>query len=263
MDYTALSQDNDFQKWFKYQPLDAQIVRYAKDKSSIVAAGQKIMDVYNAFANAKQSFRSAGYENYGDLCGDNEISKLYTKYHFLMCAIMEYNTCRDLCLQVVWTYIQPSSLESLAQNLYRDTEKECNSETVHKKLNKLIEEGRTDLKPLKKLISKFENDKHITAVRDMCNYIKHRGTIHFDGLGDNLDKMLLTVNGQAARSLGRPSYKFSDVEDILWNYHQTFQKYLNQIIDMIIPEDYMDNKVTLEDYINILLELIRIQNKEG
>ena len=47
MDYTALSQDNDFQKWFKYQPLDAQIVRYAKDKSSIVAAGQKIMDVYN------------------------------------------------------------------------------------------------------------------------------------------------------------------------------------------------------------------------
>lgn len=46
MDYTALSQDNDFQKWFKYQPLDAQIVKYAKDKSSIIAAGQKIMDVY-------------------------------------------------------------------------------------------------------------------------------------------------------------------------------------------------------------------------
>ena len=42
MDYTALSQDNDFQKWFKYQPLDAQIVRYAKDKSFIIAAGQKI-----------------------------------------------------------------------------------------------------------------------------------------------------------------------------------------------------------------------------
>ena len=119
MDYTALSQDNDFQKWFKYQPLDAQIVRYAKDKSSIVAAGQKIMDVYNAFANAKQSFRSAGYENYGDLCGDNEISKLYTKYHFLMCAIMEYNTCKDLCLQVVWAYIQPSSLESLQMVRHR------------------------------------------------------------------------------------------------------------------------------------------------
>lgn len=83
MDYIALSQNNDFQKWFKYQPLDAQIVRYAKDRSSIIAVGHKIMDVYNAFANAKQSFRSAGYENYGDLCGDNEISKLYTKYLFL------------------------------------------------------------------------------------------------------------------------------------------------------------------------------------
>lgn len=263
MDYTALSQNNDFQEWFKYQPLDAQIVRYAKDKSSIVAAGQKIMDVYNAFANAKQSFRSAGYENYGDLCGDNEISKLYTKYHFLMCAIMEYNICRDLCLQVIWAYIQPSSLESLAQNLYRNTEKECNSETVHKGLKKLIKEGRTELQPLKKLLGKFENDKQITDVRDLCNYIKHRGTIHFDGLGDNLDKMLLTVNGQVVRSLGRPSYTFNEVEDILWNYHKTFQKYFNQIIDMIIPEDYMDNKVTLEDYIMILLELIRLQNKES
>ena len=91
-----------------------------------------------------------------------------------MCAIMEYNTCKDLCLQVVWAYIQPSSLESLAQNLYRNTEKECNSETVHKELKRLIKEGRTDLKPLKKLLGKFENDKYITDVRDMCNYIKHR-----------------------------------------------------------------------------------------
>ena len=103
------------------------------------------MDVYNAFANAKQSFRSAGYENYGNLCGDNEISKLYKKYHFLMCAIMEYNTCKDLSLQIVWAYILPSSLESLAQNQYRDTEKDCNSETVHKELKRPIKEGRIDL----------------------------------------------------------------------------------------------------------------------
>lgn len=46
-------------------------------------------------------------------------------------------------------------------------------------------------------------------------------------------------------------------------FHKDFQKYFNQIIDMIIPADYMDNKATLEDYINILLELIRLQNKES
>lgn len=262
MDYRELIKDDNFQQWFKYQPLDAQIIRYAKNKSSILAAGQKIMDVYNAFANAKQSFRSAGYENYGDLCGDNEISKLYTKYHFLICSIMEYNACRDLCLQVVWAYIQPSSLESLAQNQYRDTEKECTSETVHKELKRLIKEGRTELKTLKKILGKFETDKSITDVRDICNYIKHRGTIHFDGLGNNLDKMLLTVNGHVVRTLGRPTYTFNEVEEILWNFHKDFQKYFNQIIDMIIPKDYMDNKVTFEDYIKILLELIRLQSKE-
>lgn len=30
---------------------------------------------------------------------------------------MEYNTCRDLCLQVIWAYIQPFSLELLGNNL--------------------------------------------------------------------------------------------------------------------------------------------------
>ena len=65
MDYTALSQDNDFQKWFKYQPLDAQIVRYAKDKSFIIAAGQKILDVYNAFANTFLKFAKERVSYYG------------------------------------------------------------------------------------------------------------------------------------------------------------------------------------------------------
>lgn len=75
--------------------------------------------------------------------------------------------------------------------------------------------------------------------------------------------MFLTINGQAVRALGRPSYTFEEIEDILWNYHKDFQKYFNQIINMIIPEDYMDNKVSLEDYINTLLEMIRLQNKEN
>lgn len=262
MDYTMLAQDNDFQKWFKYQPLDAQIVRYAKDRPSVIAAGQKIMDVYNAFANAKQSFRAAGYDDYGDLCGNNEISKLYTRYHFLMCAIMEYNTCRDLCLQVIWAYIQPVSLEGLVQNQYRDIEGECNSKKVHKRLKKLIKEGRSDLEPLKKLLTEFETDKSIKAVQNLCNYIKHRGTVHFEGLGDNLDTMLLTVNGQVVRTLGRPSYTFEEIENVLWNYHKDFQRYFNWIVDMIIPEGYMDNRISLEDYINTLLEMIKLQNKE-
>lgn len=262
MDYTMLAHDNDFQKWFKYQPLDAQIVRYAKKQPSVIAAGQKIMDVYNAFANAKQSFRAAGYDNYGDLCGDDEISKLYTRYHFLMCAIMEYNTCRDLCLQVIWAYIQPSSIESLVQNQYRDIERECNSEKVHKRFKELIKEGRSDLESLKKLLTEFENDKSIKVVQNLCNYIKHRGTVHFEGLGDNFDTMLLTVNGQVVRTLGRPSYTFEEIEDVLWNYHKDFQRYFNQIVDMIIPEGYMDNRISLEDYISTLLKMIKLQNKK-
>ena len=81
-------------------------------------------------------------------------------------------------------------------------------------------------------------------------------------MGDNLDEMLLTVNGQVVRTPGRPNYKFNEIEDILWNYHIEFQKYFNKIINMIIPEDYIGNQVTLKEYINVLLELIQFQAKK-
>ena len=55
----------------------------------------------------------ANSENFGDLSGPNEISRLYTKTHFLTNALLEYAICLDISWQVVWAYIQPSSLEYL------------------------------------------------------------------------------------------------------------------------------------------------------
>ena len=82
MDYEVLSTNNDFQKWFDYLPLDRQISKYKDEDGNIIVTGLKIFDVYNAFANARHIFRSAGWENYGDLCQKNDNSKLYTKALF-------------------------------------------------------------------------------------------------------------------------------------------------------------------------------------
>ena len=94
MNYEELSKDNDFHKWQNYEPLDTQYIRFSKTNPSAIAAGHKICDVYYAFCNAKHSFRSAGYHNFGDLSGNDEMSQLYTKAHLR-------------CLNVLWKLSLP------------------------------------------------------------------------------------------------------------------------------------------------------------
>lgn len=81
--------------------MDAQYVKYIKSEPSILAAGHKINDVYHTFCDARGSIMRANYSNYGDLCADNDTSKLYIKTTFLKDALMEYAICLDLSWQVI------------------------------------------------------------------------------------------------------------------------------------------------------------------
>ena len=262
MTYEDLANDNAFHKWHKYEPLDVQYARFAENDPSVIAAGHKICDVYHAFANAKQSFMSANYQNYGDLCGNDEISKLYTKTHFLLNAISEYALCLDLSWQVVWAYIQPSSLEYLLKMEYKKMEKECDRDNLHAQLDCLIAQNNMKAIKLKKHIEQFDNDENVMKLRTLNNSIKHHGTIHFDGLGENFSSMMVVVKGNKISTLSRKSYKVEEIENLLFEYHVKFQEYFNTIIDEIIPEEYLDNKISFGTFIEMMLEMNEVQNKE-
>ena len=83
----------------------------------------------------------AGVENFGYISSNDEFSKKYAKSHFLTYAVLEYSICLDVSWQVVWAYIQPSSLEYLMKNEYKEMEKECTRESVHSQLNCIISQG--------------------------------------------------------------------------------------------------------------------------
>ena len=255
MDYEKIRNDEDFHKWHEYEPNDSQYVRYAAENSSIIAAAHKIVDVYYSFANARCSFMDAGAENYGDISSNDELSIRYTKSHFLRCAVLEYGLCLDICWQVIWAYIYPSSLEALMKNEYKKIEKKCTKRSVHYRLKNLIAQGQTDLENLKKLLSKFEKDKDIKKLRTLYNSLKHHGTIHFQGLGANFASMMMSVEGSKIPTLSRESYTFENIEDLLYKYHFKFKKYFNKIIQSIIPEDYFNNTVPFGEYISTILQM--------
>lgn len=258
MDYDKIINDQEHSFWKTYTPMDVQYVRYGNNDPSIVAAGHKIEDVYYGFCNARCSFINAGRNNYGDLYGNDELSKKYAKSHFLISAVLEYSICLDLSWQVVWAYIQPSSFEYLTKSKYIEMEKECTRENIHLQLNCAISQngsGVSKATKLKQILIDFDEDTDVIKLRSIYNLLKHQGTIHFDGLGIQLDTMSLSVNNRTIPLLSRKTFTLEEIESLLYNYHNKFKQYFNSLITEIMPENYKDSKVSFEDYINTVLQM--------
>lgn len=258
MDYSKIIADESFFEWHGYAPMDAQYVRYADSDPSIVAAGHKIEDVFYAFANARASFIDADSEDFGDISGPDDLSRLYAKTHFLTYALMEYSICLDISWQVIWAFIQPSSFDYLVHQKYKEMEKECTSENVHLQLNCAISQGGLGVviaEKIRHLLTDFENDEDVLNLRSLYNSIKHHGMIHFEGLGAKNDTMFVSLNGRSTPVLSRKSYKIEDLEELLYSYHFKFESFFNSLIAEIMPEDYKETKVQFIDYLNTLLKM--------
>lgn len=261
MDYQLIRDDEKFHKWHEYAPKDSQYMRYAESDPSLIAVGHKIDDTYYSFANARCSFMDAGADNFGDISSDDEFSKKYAKSHFLTYAILEYAICLDISWQVLWAYLQPSSFEYLVKNKYKEMEKECTSESVHSQLNCSIAQGAEGAKKaqvLKDYLTTFENDEDVKKIRSLYNSLKHQGMIHFEGLGENWSSMMMAVNGRKIPMICRKSYAMEEIEELLYSYHNKFKEYFNNLIDEIIPEEYLENKVGFGEYISTVLRMNHI-----
>lgn len=250
MDYNYLREDSDFHKWHKYAPLDTQYIKYAKSNPSVIAAGHKIDDVYQAYCSARASFMFANSDNFGDISGPNETSRLYAKTHFLTNALIEYAICLDISWQVVWAYIQPASLEYLMNQKYKDMEKECTRDSVLAQLKCIVSQngfGVSIAQRLLDLINQFDNDEDTLKLRSIYNGIKHQGIIHYEGLGANFDALLISINGKRPPMLHRKSYSVESIEELMLAYHKKFKAYMDEMISIIMPEGYLETKVRFED----------------
>lgn len=248
-----------FQKWSKYEPIDSEYVKYAESEPSVISAAHKIGDVYHAFANARHSFMCAGYENYGDLCGSDEISRTYIKTHFLLHALMEYAICLDLSWQVIWAYVQPASFEFLLNDGHKQMEKVCDRDNLHEQLDCAISQKNIKAEKLKQIMDDFDKDEDVNKLRTIYNSLKHRGIIHFEELGGNFKTMMSQAGEKKIRILSRTEYKIEEIENLLVTYHKKFQEYFNNLIEEIIPEDYLDRKVKFIDFLNVSLKMSRVQ----
>lgn len=261
MDIQDLKKDMKYNGWHEYEPMDSQYVRYIKSDPSILAAGHKINDVYHTFCDARASLLRANYNNYGDLCSDNDISRLYIRTTFLKDALIEYAICLDLSWQVIWAFIQPSSFTYLVQKNYKDMERWCDGETVHIQLNCAIAQKAERAIKIRDLLTCFENNSVVKKVRKLYNDIKHHGILYFEGFSDE-DISKFYFDKSVEMPLQRESHKPDEIQNLLLEYHEKFEDFFNKLINIIMPEDYKVNSVGLIDYMVVISEIKKIQDEK-
>ena len=258
MNIDDIINDSAFHDWQNYAPNIVQYLKYTKDSQYLLAVGHKIEDVYRAFCNARASLIHANSSDFGDIAGDENIDKLYAKYHFLLNSIMEYALCLDISWQVVWAYTQTESLDYLIQQNFCQIEKDCNRDSVLERLNYIISQhapGFSKIQAILSIVTDFDNNPNTIKLRSINNKIKHRGTIHFEGLGTNYTNLPIVVNGKKIPILHRDHYAVNDIENMLFEYHNNFQVYINGLIDIMMPSDYLNEKIDLKEGLNSLLHL--------
>lgn len=261
MDYNYLREDSDFHKWHKYAPLDTQYIKYAESNPSVITVGHKIDDVYQAYANARASFMFANSDNFGDISDPTELSRLYTKTHFLTNALIEYAICLDISWQVVWAYIQPASLEYLMKQKYKDMEKECTRDSVLAQLKCIISQngfGVSVAQNLLDVVNGFDNDGDTLKLRSIYNGIKHQGIIHYEGLGANFTEISISLKGKMPPMLHRKSYSVDEIEELMFAYHKKFKIYMDTLIGIMIPDGYLDTTVKLDDAVAKIFKMNKV-----
>lgn len=251
--------DDSINLWGSYDPNIVRFAKFYKEDPSQIAAGRKVVDTYHAFSTGKASLYFSFEDNFGDLAKDEDAtSKLFVKSLFVRDAILHFGLCLDLSWQAVWAYIHPSSVEDLLKDNFIKFEKDCDRDSLLTQLDCCLSQGSMKAQMLKSIVKDFDNDETTTKLRELYNYMKHRGDFIVEGLGDNPKNQAFSIQGETLPSLSRREYNIDELQILAFNYAISFMNYFQKVVDVIISEKYRDNNCALVDVINAQLEMKKI-----
>lgn len=235
MSFNDLYESHNFHVWHNYFP---QEKHYANLEPHSLYALQKVDDVYYSFAHARYNAYMTENDDFGQLVSvNNEHSLLMVKSNFLINALNFYNFAIDLSWQVLFFYTSDNSLYFLCkEGAYDKYSGLCNYDRVLKML-----EYRKEYSLIYKLKSFRDNDL-VQRLRKLYNYLKHRGTIHFQGLGEQYDKPYMTVNIEGKdityNMFVKHEVAIEDLYGELLEFDQLFFAYFQSLLEEIVPSKY-------------------------
>lgn len=230
--------------WLNYSPDSLQ---YLKFPPSILAAGFKIVDVYHSFCYGRQSLLFIEAKDYGGLVypkGDT-LGTISLQANFLLNALAFYNYCIDISWQVCWFYYGDYGWDIIEdQSKFSKASTKCTFD----ELNYILTLAR-DIKS-RNIYREFFNDNLTVELRGKYNLVKHRGSLHFEGLGVQYENIGIRINGETPKMLVNEVVNIDRLKDKLIEFDIMFKRYFDSLIKGIMPSDYLNTNYTLEDIKN-------------
>lgn len=254
-----LSDAYDVDHWMSFRPGMTQYVRFSEDQAHLLLAGHKTEDIYRQYKMARASLMYLEVEDYGQLIGkNNDIHFTFIRSKFLFDALALYNYCIDLSWQMVYLYHGDAHFGSVQRKeYYMQASKDCNYESLKGRLMKVNKRDE-----LFDHIDKFFNAKLTNEIRQAYNYIKHRGTFHIEGLGLNETSVPIGLVGHQLKMLSRESIDIEEWKEKLIHFDISFYNYFEDILNILMPKEYLDNTLDFEELINTALSLDEWEKKQ-
>lgn len=237
----------DLSVFNKYVPNEIHFIKY---EPNLLLAALKVHDLMEVLGYARLSIHQHEVDYYRTELKGRDIL-LDGKKKSLMDALSYYNYAIDLSWQVLFLFSGSNNYKILLnleeQDKYLRT---CNFESLSYQL--VLSKNRKLLSTIKTF---FYNEKTV-ELRELYNYLKHRGT--FDIIGINkirINKFPLDFGDHFLERQNRKSFNLLELERNLYGFDFDFCRYLDCLLSVIFPKTFFEESLTVGD-LNDFLERI-------
>lgn len=240
----------DISSWIELTPGEVQYMRYP---TNIIFTAIKITDIYNTLCVARANLHFLDNKNFGDYAQTESAIKFVKAMH-IQNSLIFYNIAVDYSWQTLWLYYNKGlNKHTPDSKLYEKAIEDCCYDELL--LGLTLER---DFKMRDGIVKPFF-DKNISykKIRPMYNYLKHRGTYHFDGLGMNPSRMMFRFNRNGSQVdlplVTRKEMNIETTKQLLLQFDKDFVSYMEYLIKILIPTEFVCRSISINDMVNLLI----------
>ena len=213
--------------------------------TNIIFAANKINDIYFTYSSARANLHFLSNEDFGDFAKD-DISILYNRVLLVNSALFYYNILIDLSWQLVWLFYSYESIGKMpTTKLYEKLSKDCTKDKLEFLLTLARENKIRDF-----YIRDFFENPLTKKIREKYNYMKHRGTYYYRGLGRNYEKSSGIINNYNIPLIHKEEIDIDALKQELLDLDILYGKYLFALIDILIPKSFLKTNDCIYSTIN-------------
>lgn len=225
---------NDIHYFLDYR---ADESNYGFHNPTILYSAHKLSDIYSIYCIARANLHYIDNDNFGDFAND-DVSIRFIKTQLIMNSLNYYNTLIDFSWQLIWFSIRTDLNDQLlTTKIYNKVAKECNYEVLRYNLTLI-----RDFKTRDFILRDFFKHQLVQDLREMWNFLKHRGSYYFEELGINPSVMNFGFNDMRVPIVNRSRLDIDNLKEKLLIFDNLYHDYITYIMDLIFPNDFIEKR---------------------